>query len=69
MMISPWAPPNDIVWMYAICQMQMTRMARLLSNSLNYYDSGEDCPSIAFRPSPEQVHIVAIRLNIVYGIQ
>ena len=68
-MISPWAPPNDIVDVCNMSDADDEMIADYCQTALDYYDSGEDCPSIAFGPSPEQALIVASRLNILYGIQ
>ena len=68
-MISPWTPPNDIVDVCNISDADDKIISDYCQTTFNYYDSGEDCPSIAFSPSPEQALIVAGRLNILYEIQ
>jgi hypothetical protein len=67
-MVYPWAPPNDIV---DVCQLSDSNdevVATYCETALGYYGSGNDCPNIAFFPSPEQALIIANRLNILYGI-
>ena len=66
--ISPWAPPNDIVDACKFSDDNDEAVSEFCGTALGYYDSGEDCPSIAFFPNSEEASIIAARLNTLYGL-
>ena len=67
-MISPWAPPNDIVDACQFSDSNDEVVSDYCDTALGYYDSGEDCPDIAFFPTAEEAPIIAARLNTLYGL-
>ena len=67
-MISPWAPPNDIVDACKFSDDNDESVSEFCGTALGYYDSGEDCPNIAFFPNSEEAPIIAARLNTLYGL-
>ena len=67
-MISPWAPPNDIVDACKFSDANDDSVSDFCDTALGYYDSGEDCPDIAFYPTAEEAPIIAARLNTLYGL-
>ena len=67
-LIRPWAPPDDIVDACKYSDDNDELVSDYCDTALGYYDSGEDCPSIAFFPSSEEAPIIAARLNMLYGL-
>ena len=67
-MISPWAPPNDIVDACKFSDDNDDLVSDYCDTALSYYDSGDDCPNIAFFPSAEEASIIVARLNTLYGL-
>ena len=67
-MITPWAPPNDIVDACKLSDANDDLVSGFCDTALGYYDSGDDCPDIAFSPSAEEAPIIAARLNTLYGL-
>lgn len=67
-MISPWAPPNDIVDACQFSDDNDDLVSDYCDTALGYYDSGNDCPDIAFFPSADEAQIIAARLNTLYGL-
>ena len=67
-MISPWAPPDDIVDACNFSDANDEVVSGFCETALGYYDSGDDCPDIAFFPTAEEAEIIAARLNTLYGL-
>ena len=67
-MISPWATPSDIVDACNFSDANDELVSDFCDTALGYYDSGEDCPNIAFYPTAEEAPIIAARLNTLYGL-
>ena len=67
-MISPWAPPNDIVDACNFSDENDATVAEFCETALSYYDGGFDCPNIAFYPSPEAAEALVGRLNTLFGL-
>lgn len=67
-MISPWAPPNDIVDACTFSDDNDDLVSDYCDTALGYYDSGDDCPDIAFFPNAEEASIIVARLNTLYGL-
>jgi hypothetical protein len=67
-LVSPFAPPDDIV---DVCNMTDDNddvVLEYCTTALEYYDSENDCPNIAFLPSEEVSQVIANRMNTLYGI-
>ena len=66
--ISPWAPLNDILEACLYSDDNDSVVSAYCETALEYYNSGDDCPSLAFSPSAEEAPIIASRLNRLYGL-
>ena len=66
--IRPWAPPSDIVDACKISDGNDEVLSDYCDTALGYYDSGDDCPDLAFFPTAEEAHILVARLNRLYGL-
>ena len=67
-MLNPWAAPNDIVDACQLSDVNDDVLSDFCTQALGYYDSGDDCPSIAMLPSAEEAQVLAARLNTLYGL-
>ena len=65
----PWAPPDDLLDACKVTDEYDATVEEYCQTVREYYDNGEDCPSIAFESSTETATVLAIRLNALYGIE